>query len=84
MIRKLVEFPEMVRRAAETREPHHVAYYLRDLSGLWNPYLQDGVRHKVVSEDADLTQARLALVKAVRIVLREGLGLLGVTAPERM
>ena len=84
LIRKLVEFPEMVRRAAETREPHHVAYYLRDLSGLWNPYLQDGVRHKVVSEDADLTQARLALVKAVRIVLREGLGLLGVTAPERM
>lgn len=84
LIRKLVEFPEMVRRAAETREPHHVAYYLRDLSGLWNPYLQDGVRHKVVSEDAGLTQARLALVKAVRIVLGEGLGLLGVTAPERM
>ncbi|MEE3326661.1 MAG: arginine--tRNA ligase [Myxococcota bacterium] len=84
LIRKLVEFPEMVLRAANTREPHHVAYYLRDLAGLWNPYLQDGIKHKVVSEDAGLTQARLALVKAVRIVLREGLELLGVTAPERM
>ena len=84
LIRKLVEFPGMVLRAANTREPHHVAYYLRDLSGLWNPYLQDGVRHKVVSDDEGLTQARLALVKAVRIVLKEGLSLLGVSAPERM
>ena len=84
LIRKLVEFPTMVGRAADTREPHHVAYYLRDLAGLWNPYLQDGINHRVVSDDEGLTQARLALVKAVRIVLKEGLGLLGVSSPERM
>ena len=84
LIRKLVEFPEMVGRAANTREPHHVAYYLRDLAGLWNPYLQDGVNHKVISDDMALTQARLALAKAIRIVLQEGLELLGVSSPERM
>jgi len=84
LIRKLVEFPEMVERAANTREPHHVAYYLRDLAGLWNPYLQDGVNHKVISEDTALTRTRLALAKAIRIVLKEGLELLGVSSPERM
>ncbi|MFP6641602.1 MAG: arginine--tRNA ligase [Myxococcota bacterium] len=84
LIRKLAEFPAMVLRAAEARQPHHVAYYLRALAGLWHPYLQDGVRHRVVSQDAQLSQARLALVKAVRIVIQEGLGLLGISAPERM
>ncbi|MAI79377.1 MAG: arginine--tRNA ligase [Deltaproteobacteria bacterium] len=84
LIQKLVGFSEMVSRAASTREPHHVAYYLRELAGLWNPYLQDGVRHRVLSDDAALTQARLGLVGAVRVVLREGLSLLGVSSPERM
>jgi arginyl-tRNA synthetase len=84
LIRKLGAFPEMVERAAEDREPHHVAYYLRELAGLWNPYIQDGSRHRVISEDASLTAARLGLVSAVRIVLAEGLGLLGLSAPERM
>ncbi|MCS5636071.1 MAG: DALR anticodon-binding domain-containing protein, partial [Myxococcota bacterium] len=76
--------PEMVAQAAEAREPHRVAYYLRDLAGLWNPYIQDGSRHRVISEDPDLTAARLGLVLAVRSVLASGLELLGVSAPERM
>jgi arginyl-tRNA synthetase len=84
LVRKLAEFPDMVQRAAETRAPHHVAYYLRELAGLWNPYVQDGARHRVVSEDEGLTAARLALVLAVRNVLCAGLGLLGLSAPERM
>ncbi len=84
LVRKLGEFPELVARAAEAREPHHVAYYLRELAGLWNPYLQDGRNHRVVSEDADLTAARLALVLAVRHVLAAGLDLLGIAAPETM
>jgi len=84
LVRKLAEFPDMVQRAAETRAPHHVAYYLRELAGLWNPYVQDGGRHRVVSDDEGLTAARLALVLAVRNVLCAGLGLLGLTAPERM
>ncbi len=84
LVKKLGEFPDTVQRAAETREPHHVAYYLRELAGLWNPYVQDGTHHRVVSDDARLTAARLGLVLAVRHVLRAGLGLLGLTAPERM
>ena len=84
LIKKLSEFPEVTLRAAETREPHHIAYYLRDLAGLWNPYVQDGKRHRVLSEDAVLTSARLALTLAVRTVLAKGLGMLGMSAPERM
>jgi arginyl-tRNA synthetase len=84
LVRKLATFPEVVARAAESREPHHVAYYLREVAGLWNPYLQDGDRHRVISEDEGLTAARLGLALAVRNVLASGLGLLGLTAPERM
>lgn len=84
LVKKLASFPEVVARAAESREPHHVAYYLREVAGLWNPYLQDGDRHRVLSEDAGLTAARLGLALAIRNVLASGLGLLGVGAPERM
>ncbi len=84
LIRKLLEFPEVVEAAARVREPHHVAYYLREVAGLWNPYVQDGVRHRVLSEDAALTAARLGLALAVRHVLANGLRLLGLAAPERM
>ena len=85
LLRKLGEFPELVARAAEARAPHHVAYYLRDVAGLWNPYVQDGRRHRVLNEDDPaLTEARLALTGAVRTVLARGLGLLGMSAPERM
>ena len=84
IVKKLATFPEIVARAAESREPHHVAYYLREVAGLWNPYLQDGGRHRVISEDAELTAARLGLALAIRNVLASGLGLLGISAPERM
>jgi arginyl-tRNA synthetase len=84
LLKKLGEFPDVVRMAAEARAPHHVAYYLREVAGLWNPYVQDGRRHRVLSEDAALTGARLALTGAVRTVLRNGLHLLGMHAPERM
>jgi len=84
LLRKLSELPEVMARAAEAREPHHVAYYLRELAGLWNPYVQDGTNHRVLSDDAELTRARLGLARAVRTVLANGLGLLGLSAPERM
>jgi arginyl-tRNA synthetase len=84
LLRKLSELPEVVARAAESREPHHVAYYLREVAGLWNPYVQDGTNHRVLSDDAALTRARLGLALAVRAVLASGLGLLGLAAPERM
>jgi arginyl-tRNA synthetase len=84
LLKKLREYPDVLSRAADSREPHHVAYYLRELSGLWHPYLQDGVRHRVLSDDAGLTAARLGLVLAVRTVLASGLQLLGLSAPEQM
>jgi arginyl-tRNA synthetase len=84
LVRKLASFPEVVARAAESREPHHVAYYLREIAGMWNPYLQDGEHHRVISEDPGLSAARLGLALAVRHVLASGLGLLGVNAPEQM
>lgn len=84
LVKKLASFPETIRRAAESREPHHVAYYLREIAGLWNPYLQDAERHRVVTADAELTAARLGLSLAVRNVLASGLGLLGLSAPESM
>ena len=85
LLKRLGEFPELLARAAEARAPHHLAYYLRDVAGLWNPYVQDGKRHRVLNDDDPaLTEARLALTGAVRTVLARGLGLLGMSAPERM
>ena len=84
LVRKLATFPDVVGRAAMSREPHHVAYYLREVAGLWNPYLQDGDRHRVLSDDASLSAARLGLALAVRGVLASGLALLGLDAPESM
>jgi len=84
IVKKLAAFPELVARAARSREPHHLAYYLRDVAGLWNPYLQDGKAHRILSDDAALTAARLGLSLATRVVLKNGLALLGITAPEQM
>jgi arginyl-tRNA synthetase len=84
LIKKLGQFPDLVARATDSRAPHHVAYYLRELAGLFNPYVQDGKRHRVLSEDAELTAARLALTRAVQIVLANGLRLLGLSAPQQM
>jgi len=84
LMKKLGEFPEIVARAAESLAPHHVSYYLRELAGLWNPYIQDGTKHRILSDDEGLTHARIGLTLVVRTVLANGLELLGVEAPERM
>jgi arginyl-tRNA synthetase len=51
---------------------------------MWSPYLQDGKRHRILSEDAELSAARLGLSLAVRVVLKNGLALLGISTPEQM
>jgi arginyl-tRNA synthetase len=82
---KLVErLPDTVLRAARSREPQELARYLLELANAFNAYISDGKRHRVVSDDRELSLARLALVSTVRIALANGLGLLGVHAPERM
>jgi arginyl-tRNA synthetase len=84
ILKRISEFPDVVLRACDSREPHHLAYYLREIAGLWNPYIQDGSRHRVLSDDAALTQARLGLTLAVRVVLANGLRMLGISTPEQM
>ncbi len=84
LVRQLASLPEVVAEAATSREPHHIAYFLRDVAGLWNPYLQDGKRHRILGDDEALSVARLALAAAVRVVMANGLALLGMSAPERM
>ena len=81
----LGEFPRVVASAAELREPHRVARYLEELAGTYHRFY-DACRVLPMGEEAatDLTRSRLWLVEATRIVLSNGLGLLGVSAPERM
>jgi arginyl-tRNA synthetase len=81
MMKQLLRFPDLVAGAARSLEPHRVAYYLQELAASFHPYYN---RHRVISDDLTLTRARLALAAAVRQVVRNGLGLLGVSAPEKM
>jgi len=85
LIRTIGEFPEMVRRAADMREPHRIARYLEELAGAYHKFYTVGRVLPMGDEEATpLTFARLALCEAARQVLANGLALLGVTAPERM
>ncbi|MFJ1760885.1 arginine--tRNA ligase [Amycolatopsis sp. NPDC088138] len=85
LIRTVGEFPETVRRAADMREPHRIARYLEELAGAFHKsYNSSRVLPMGDEEATPLTFARLALYKAARQVLANGLALLGVTAPERM
>ena len=81
LMKRLLQYPALVAGAARAREPHRVAYYLTELAGLFHPYYK---AHRIISEDGALTLARLALAIAVGQVVRNGLGLLGVSAPESM
>jgi len=81
LIKSLTEFPEMVHTSAMRLEPHRVAYYLTHLASLFHTYYN---QNRVLSDDQALTSARLSLVKAVQTVIRNGLALLGVNAPESM
>ena len=78
---KLARYPEVLSSAAEQFEPHSLAHYLRELAGDFHSYYN---AHKMLGEDTALRDARLALSVAVQQVLRNGLGLLGVSAPEEM
>jgi len=88
LIRKLAEFPRLVKAAAEAKEPHRLAFYLYDLASAFHSQYNRGkdfpALRFVNSEDGMITQARLALVKAVAVVLETGLGLIGADAPEEM
>jgi len=85
LIRTLGEFPRVLRSAAELREPHRVSRYLEDMAGTFHRFYETSRVLPAGDEDAQPVHlARLTLVAATRQVLANGLGLLGVSAPERM
>ncbi|MFZ5447131.1 MAG: arginine--tRNA ligase [Thermodesulfobacteriota bacterium] len=81
ILRMLANYPELVEGAARNLEPHRITYFLTELAAQLHSYYY---KHRFISEDAGLTQARLWLVSSVKTVLAHGLGILGVEAPETM
>ncbi len=81
LLRKMVEFPELMLRVEESLEPHHLSYFAIDLATLFHTFYRDC---RVISGDEELTRARLKLVLAVKIILAKVLDLMGISAPEQM
>ncbi len=81
LMSKLAEFPEMLTGAAQSLAPHDVAFYLRDLAGAFHSYY---AAERFLVDDVELSRARVALLTATAQVLRNGLSLLGVSAPDKM
>jgi arginyl-tRNA synthetase len=81
LIRRVTQFPEVLENASRDLEPHQLAHYLRELAGDFHSYYN---AHRFVVDDAELRNARITLALATQQVIRNGLGLLGVTAPEVM
>jgi arginyl-tRNA synthetase len=81
LLQKLIEYPDTIEDAARELAPHLVAFYLRELAAEFHSYYN---ATRVLVDDRPLRLARLALLTAVGQVLRNGLNLLGVSAPERM
>ena len=87
LIKLMAGFPRIIESAAATYEPHRIAFYLMDLAahfhGLWNKGNTDP-KMRFITPDAEVTKARLAMVKAVSVVIRSGVAILGVEATEEM
>ncbi len=82
LIRKLNYYPQTVRSSAENLEPHRLPVYLAELATVFHKFY--AVCRVLDSENIELSRARLALARATKTILADGLGLLGVSAPERM
>ena len=81
LLKYMVRFPEFMDLAFENLEPQNIANYLQELSTRFHKFYS---QCRVVTDDSDLSKARMALVNAVKIVLGNGLKVLGISAPERM
>jgi arginyl-tRNA synthetase len=81
LVKAILDFPDIVLGAALKLEPHRITYYLLDLATAFHYFYE---RHRVVSDDTGRSRARLYLCQLTKKVLKEGLTLLGVSAPERM
>lgn len=81
LARHLADFPEEVTLAARQLAPHRIARYVHEVAGLLHSFYNI---HRVITDNVELSNARLLLMEATRIVLRNAMGLLGVDAPEKM
>jgi len=81
LIRKMLELPEVIEQTAKTLEPHHLPHYSLDLATVFHNFYE---KCRVVTDEKELTKARLKLVDASRIVLARVLHLMEMTAPEKM
>ena len=81
LLAKLAAYPDTIYRAASQFEPHQLGNYLKELAALFHGWYNE---HKVISDDSELMQARLVLSYTIRQVIKNGLALLGVSAPESM
>ncbi|MEE9193232.1 MAG: DALR anticodon-binding domain-containing protein, partial [Thermodesulfobacteriota bacterium] len=81
VVKKLLQFPEIVDQSAASLSPHRIAFYLQDLASEFHVYYN---RNKILTENSELTTARLYFIACIQTVLRNGLSLLGISAPRRM
>ena len=81
LLQTMAAFPGMIETSALDLAPHKVIFYLLDLAGQFHSYYN---KHKVVTDDLPLSRARLQLIEALLTVLRNGLAIVGLTAPEKM
>jgi len=81
LLKKLEQFPIIVRSALDSLEPQSVANYLQETAGKFHKYYANC---RIIGEEKELTQSRIALIKATKNVINSGLSLLGITAPEKM
>lgn len=81
IIRKLLMYPMIFEGAVYAHEPHRITFYLQKLAGMFHPYYN---KYRVVNDDIELTKARLAFCEAIRVILQDGLEILGISIPEKM
>ena len=81
IIRAVLAFPEIVEKSARALEVHRISHYLLDMVSRFHGYYS---RHRVISDDKALTLARLSLLDAIRITIRNGFELMGISPPEKM
>ena len=81
LLKTLADYPNMVVTCARDLAPHRMIFYLLELAGHFHSYYN---KHKVITDDQQLTAARLCLCRGVKTVLANGLRLVGLTAPDRM
>ena len=81
LIKYMTQFPECIEIAYNNLEPHNITTYLQELSSKFHKFYN---RCRVITDNIELTKSRLALVQAVKVILNNGLNILGISAPERM